>query len=66
MHAEIGYPKALELLKSGGAIALFQNKPSVNKREDPLQQAKAQLEYDTARYQGSNARFKRQVDRYHV
>lgn len=31
----------------------------MNKREDPLQQAKAQLEYDTARYQGSNARFKR-------
>ena len=33
---EIGYPKAFELLKPGGTIALFWNRPFVSRPEDPL------------------------------
>lgn len=35
---EIGYPKALKLLKNYGTLALFWNKPSVNREDDLLHQ----------------------------
>lgn len=35
---EIGYPKALKLLKNDGTLALFWNKPSVNREDDLLHQ----------------------------
>jgi len=35
---EIGYPKALRILKSGGTLALFWNKPFVNREDDLLHQ----------------------------
>ncbi len=35
---DIGYPKALNILKSGGTIALFWNKPIVNREDDLLHQ----------------------------
>lgn len=35
---EIGYPKAFKLLKHGGALALFWNRPFVAKEDDPLHQ----------------------------
>lgn len=59
---DIGYPKALKLLKQGGTLALFWNKPFVARKDDLLHQ-KIQsiyqkyrptntefIEYDTARY----------------
>lgn len=33
---EVGYPKALRLLRSGGSLAVFWNKPNVHRVEDPL------------------------------
>lgn len=35
---EIGYPKAYRILKSGGTIALFWNRPSPSDKESPLHQ----------------------------
>ena len=35
---ETGYRKAMELLKPGGALALFWNHPFVSRRDDPLHQ----------------------------
>lgn len=35
---EIGYPKAYRILKSGGTIALFWNRPSPSNKESPLHQ----------------------------
>ncbi len=36
--SEIGYVKAYDLLREGGVIALFWNRPFVNKYDDPLHQ----------------------------
>lgn len=44
--AEIGYKKAYDILKNGGTIALFWNKPSVNRPGNVLHQ-KIQDIYDT-------------------
>ncbi len=33
---EVGYPKARRIIRSGGTLALFWNRPSVNNPEDPL------------------------------
>lgn len=33
---EIGYKKAYRIIRKGGTIALFWNKPSVNSKDDPL------------------------------
>lgn len=33
---EIGYKKSYKILKSGGTIALFWNKPCINSKDDPL------------------------------
>lgn len=62
---EIGYPKLFNLLKPGGAIALFWNRPFVGKEDDPLHQAIGQiyqdlrpgssrkvLQHETKRYEG--------------
>jgi ubiquinone/menaquinone biosynthesis C-methylase UbiE len=35
---EIGYKKAYRIIKNGGSIALFWNKPCVNKKDNPLHQ----------------------------
>jgi len=59
---EIGYPKALSILKKGGTLALFWNKPYVNRQDDLLHQKiqsiyqkyrfsnKKPVENDTERY----------------
>jgi SAM-dependent methyltransferase len=49
---EIGYAKAYDLLKSGGTIALFWNRPFVNRDDDPLHQA-IQAVYDRFREAGN-------------
>ncbi len=36
--AEIGFKKAYRIIKKGGTLALFWNRPSVNSKEDPLHQ----------------------------
>ena len=51
---DIGYPKALRLLKNDGTLALFWNKPFV-KREDDLLHQKIQSIYQ--KYRPSNAKF---------
>ena len=59
---EIGYPKALKILKNCGTLALFWNKPFVNREDDLLHQKiqsiyqkyrpsnKKSIENDTERY----------------
>ncbi|HPP60267.1 MAG TPA: class I SAM-dependent methyltransferase, partial [Bacillota bacterium] len=59
---EIGYPKAFELLRSGGSIALFWNRPFVNRSNDLLHkeiqsiymkyrgEVRTQPEYDADKY----------------
>lgn len=59
---EIGYPKAFKLLKNGGTLALFSNKPFVSREDDPLHQkiqsiypkykpaSTKMIENDTSRY----------------
>lgn len=42
---EIGYKKAYRIIRKGGTIALFWNKPSVNGKDDPLYK-KIQLIYN--------------------
>ena len=42
---EIGYKKAYRIIKKGGTIALFWNKPSVNSKDNPLYK-KIQLIYN--------------------
>ncbi|MBW9172833.1 class I SAM-dependent methyltransferase [Clostridium estertheticum] len=51
---DIGYPKALKVLKNDGTLALFWNKPFV-KREDDLLHQKIQNIYQ--KYRPSNAKF---------
>lgn len=51
---DIGYPKALNILKNGGTLALFWNKPFV-KREDDLLHQKIQSIYQ--KYRPSNDKF---------
>ena len=51
---DIGYPKALNILKNGGTLALFWNKPFV-KREDDLLHLKIQSIYE--KYSPSNDKF---------
>ena len=51
---DIGYPKALKMLKNDGTLALFWNKPFV-KREDDLLHQKIQSIYQ--KYRPSNAKF---------
>jgi len=60
--SETGYPKAFGLLRRGGAIAVFWNRPFVNRPDDPLHQeiqgvyrkyrgeVKTQPEYDEVKY----------------
>jgi len=60
--SEIGYPKAFDLLRSGGSIALFWNRPFVNRSNDPLHkeiqsvymkyrgEVRTQPEYDENKY----------------
>lgn len=38
IKAEIGYPKVFRMLKPGAALALFWNRPFVNRSDDPLHQ----------------------------
>lgn len=47
---EIGYTKAYDILKNGGTIALFWNRPYVNKQDDSLHQC-IQTIYDRFRPQ---------------
>ncbi|MBX4262796.1 class I SAM-dependent methyltransferase (plasmid) [Clostridium estertheticum] len=51
---DIGYPKALKVLKNDGTLALFWNRPFV-KREDDLLHQKIQNIYQ--KYRPSNAKF---------
>ncbi len=51
---DIGYPKALKVLKNDGTLALFWNKPFV-KREDDLLHQKIQSIYQ--KYRPSNSKF---------
>lgn len=51
---EIGYPKGLNILKDGGTLALFWNRPFVN-REDDLLHQKIQSIYQ--KYRPSNDKF---------
>jgi len=51
---EIGYPKALRILNNGGTLALFWNKPFVN-REDDLLHQKIQSIYQ--KYRPSNKKY---------
>lgn len=63
---ELGFPKLFNLLKPGGAIALFWNRAFVGKEDDPLHQAIQQiytelrpdstykvLRYETKRYEST-------------
>ena len=50
---EIGYKKVFNMLKDDGVIALFWNKPFLNKTDDPLHQ-KIQTIYDHFREEGKS------------
>lgn len=60
---ELGFPKLFNLLKPGGAIALFWNRPFVGKEDDPLHQAIQQI-YTELRPDSSRKVLQHETKRY--
>ncbi|MBP1907249.1 SAM-dependent methyltransferase [Paenibacillus turicensis] len=60
---ELGFPKLFNLLKPGGAIALFWNRPFVGKEDDPLHQAIGEI-YTALRPDSSRKVLQHETKRY--